>query len=406
MVPLEGPRHREIRADLPGTHGPPAGLSERGRRPVHLDPRRVGRRGPGRPAPRTRAARAFSGAPRLPLHDDDHRQRGGEEERPRRGRALLRALRLPAPGAPGPRRAEPVAARPRRDGAVAEPHPRGAAARHAHRARERPHLDALVPALHEGASLPLSRALRGRPLPDAGRGPRRAHPRAGGARRPRPGDGQPEVRRRASRAGPGAPRAASPGRDDAAAALGRGQHGGGRGGAGALRLSPRPRARAPGAPPARAAPPGALRRGARPRRGRGLPLPAAQRPRPRGLGRRGGAPPRHARRAGAGLRPGERRLRGRQPRPRRWPQHPRARRGRQGRGGRPPHGELPGDRRPVPRRERDGPGGLLGRARARGLGPPPRRGAPPRPRRAGPRPRGPQPRRREPHHGRPSSLLA
>ena len=52
------------------------------------------------------------------------------------------------------------------------------------------------------------------------------------------------------------------GGDGAAAAVGRGQHGGGRGGAGALRLPPRPRARAPGAPAGRAAPPGALRRGA------------------------------------------------------------------------------------------------------------------------------------------------
>ena len=43
---------------------------------------------------------------------------------------------------------------------------------------------------------------------------------------------------------------------------------------------------------------------------------------------------------------------------------------------------------------------LPGRARARGLGSPSRRGSPPRPGRAGPRPGGPQPRRPEPHHGR------
>src|SRR5512147_235297 len=52
VVPLEGTVHGEIRADVPRADGPPARLLERGRRPVHLDSRRVRRRGARRAASR------------------------------------------------------------------------------------------------------------------------------------------------------------------------------------------------------------------------------------------------------------------------------------------------------------------------------------------------------------------
>ena len=146
----------------------------------------------------------------------------------------------------------------------------------------------------------------------------------------------------------------------------------------------------------RAAPPRALRRGAGARRGRGLPLPAPQRPR--------------ARRPGATARcccstrwASWRRSTplasvvfvGRQPGAVGRPQHPRARGGRQGRGGRARTWRT-SRRSPTQFRSESAlvQVGSAGRARARGLGAPARRAAAARARRAGARPRGAQPRRR------------
>ena len=173
----------------------------------------------------------------------------------------------------------------------------GARPRHPGRGGQRPHLDALVPALPPHRAAAEARAGAGRPLPHAGRRARRAHPRAGRAARARTRHRQPQVRRAApspAAAGAGARGAGRPG-----AALGRRQHHGRRGGAGAARVRGCARRAPRAAPGAGAAPPGAVRGGAGAVRGRGAPLRAPQRAGRRALARRRRAAARHRRRAGA-----------------------------------------------------------------------------------------------------------
>ncbi len=68
---------------------------------------------------------------------------------------------------------------------MAQPHPRGPAAGDAGGGRERTPLAALVRTLPARPPLARARALRGGPLPHAGRAARRPRARAGRARRAR-----------------------------------------------------------------------------------------------------------------------------------------------------------------------------------------------------------------------------
>ena len=143
---------------------------------------------------------------------------------------------LPAPGAAGPRRRSTrrcsCSSRPRCGPTSST---RRAAAARASRSSTGASRPRSFPRYRRVAPLPpRACSRRGRPLPDAGRGPRRAHPRAGRARRARAGDRQPEVRRGRARPAPGAARPPAPGRRTrAAAAVGGGQHRRRRRGAGA-----------------------------------------------------------------------------------------------------------------------------------------------------------------------------
>src|SRR6185503_12153598 len=67
VLSLEGPRQRQVPADLPRTHG---GVADRGhdvRSAVDLDPCGFGRRGAGRESPDRGAPGATAAAPAVPL---------------------------------------------------------------------------------------------------------------------------------------------------------------------------------------------------------------------------------------------------------------------------------------------------------------------------------------------------
>ena len=162
---------------------------ERGRRPLHLDPRRLGGRGPGRPAARARAARSASRATASSSRPPPSPATRVAQKSVRGVDGLFYApFDFPRPVRPRPRRRSTRRCScwsRRRSGRTSSTRRAGAGTR-----------VAVVNGRLSPRSFPryrrvrrfLRRCSRGRPLPDAGRGPRRAHPRAGRAAGPRPRD--------------------------------------------------------------------------------------------------------------------------------------------------------------------------------------------------------------------------
>ena len=165
----------QVPGHVPRADGPlPGGLAERQRRAVDLDPRGVGGRGAGGARPWWRRSRsgspsAASSSPRPPPPATRWRGRACAP----RTALLFAPFDWPGPVRRALRGAGPRAARPGGDGDLAEPDPRGAAARGARGDRERPDLAAVVPALPPDPRAAAAGPGRGGRVPDAGRGPRR-----------------------------------------------------------------------------------------------------------------------------------------------------------------------------------------------------------------------------------------
>ncbi len=212
VLRLPGAQIPEVRRQPPRALRLPAGVVQRRRRTVDLDPRRLGRRNADGPGACRRPEAALSEAPALRL-DDDHRGPAGRVARNGRGRrGVLLSARSAAHRQPdaAPGEAPPVCRDGDRD--LAEPAAGLPSRRREDGDGERPDLEPVVPSVPDGqAALPAGPGRRRPVLHAVARVGRPGHrPRRGPG--PRHRDRQPEVRlaQGVRRAGPWPRHAARP----------------------------------------------------------------------------------------------------------------------------------------------------------------------------------------------------
>ena len=194
VPPLSGAPLPEVHHQPQAAHGLSAGVVQPRRRQLDLDSRRLGRRGADRAGAAAGAARALPAAQDLPVDDDHDRAADRRQEPPVRRSGLLlpvrSRLRRRAHAAAG----QAAALHHDGDRDLAEPAARLPPRRRQDGARQRPHLEPLLPALPAGPPAVPPRAAARRSLLHAERRVGAPHHRPRRAARARLGDRLAEVR--------------------------------------------------------------------------------------------------------------------------------------------------------------------------------------------------------------------